>query len=142
MKKFLTALAFVAAAGAVSAAEVGVSAVRDYNLDKDGVRVTATLGKLTASATSVDYKYNRYAVGTGVDLGSIGPVKVGATVAGVYQDTSVSGVDGYGVTGGLKAVLPITKTVELAAGVERFVGQERIRQYNGTVGSIGLVARF
>lgn len=142
MKKFLTALAFVAAAGAVCAAEVGVSAVRDYNVDKDGVRVTATVGKATVSATSIDNVYNRYAVGTGVDLFKVGPVKVGATGAVVYQDTANAGTNGYGVAAGLKATLPLAKNVDLTAGVERFVGQSRINEYNGTVGTVGVALRF
>lgn len=142
MKKFLTALAFVAAAGAACAVEVGVSGVRDYNLDKDGVRVTASVGALTASATSINNTYNRYAVGTGLNLAQIGPVKVGATVAAVYQDTATGGVNGYGISGGLKATLPLVKNVDLVAGVERFAGQARINAYNGTTGTVGLVARF
>lgn len=142
MKKILTALALVAAVGAATAAEVGVSAVRDYNVDKDGVRATVALGKATVSATSIDNVYNRFGVGTGVDLVKIGPVKVGATGAAVYQDTAGTGENGYGLTAGLKATLPLAKNVDLTAGVERFVGQARVNQYNGTVGAVGVALRF
>jgi hypothetical protein len=142
MKKLLTALAVVAAVGTASAVEVGVSAVRDYNVDKDGTRVTATVGKATVSATSINDVYNRYAVGTGVDLFTVGLVKVGATGAVVYQDTSGAGQDGYGVTAGLKASVPLAKNVDLTAGVERFVGQSRLNDFNGTVGTVGVAVRF
>ena len=143
MKKFLTAFALFAAIGTASAVEVGVSAVRDYNLERDGNRVSATVGKITASATNISGVYNRYAVGTGFDVATLGTVKVGATVAGVYQNTAGgTGADGYGLTAGLKASVPLAKNVDLTAGVERFTGQERVKAYNGTMGTVGVALRF
>ncbi len=142
MKKFLTALAFVFAAGAASAVEVGVSHVFDYNLDRSGARVAVSAGALNTSVTNVENKYTRVAVGTGFNLVKVGNVTVGATVAGVYQDTVGAGANGYGITGGLSASVPLAKNVDLVGTLERFAGQERVNAYNGTTGTVGLVARF
>lgn len=146
MKKFLTALAFIAFGSAAMAADVGISAVRDGNLDQDGTRVTFAAGKILGvtpqlSVTSVD-SYTRYAAGAEAKLVAVGPVKLSATGAGVFQSTVGTGASGYGLTGGLKAVLPLTKNIDITAGAERFFGQERVNGFNGSVATIGLNARF
>lgn len=142
MKKILTTLAFVAISGAACATDVSVSAVRDYTLDKNGTRVALTSGKITGSATTISGAYNRYAVSTGVELFQVGPVKVGGSVAGVYQDTSGKAANGYGLTGGLLATVPLAKNISMTAGVERFVGQSRVNAFNGTTASVGVAYRF
>lgn len=146
MKKFLTALAFLAFGSAAMAADVGISAVRDSNLNEDGARVTVAAGKVLGvtpqlSVTNVN-SYTRYAAGAEAGLFAVGPVKVSAAGAAVYQNTAGAGANGYGLTAGVKAVLPLAKNISATAGVERFYGQDRVNGFNGTVGTIGLVARF
>ena len=146
MKKFLTALALFAFGSMAMAADVGVSAVRDSNLDQNGARVTLTTGKVLGvtpqlSVTNVD-GYTRYAAGAEAGLFAVGPVKVSAAGAAVYQNTAGAGTNGYGLTAGVKAVLPLTKNIDATAGVERFYGQDRINGFNGSVATVGIVARF
>jgi hypothetical protein len=139
MKKIIMATLFASTAFAASAVEV--SAVRDYNLDANGYRVAGTVSAFNVSATRIDNEYNRFAVGKTFELTKVGKVGVSANVAGVYQDT-IGGTNGYGLTAGLKATLPITKSIDVVAGVERFAGQERVKQFNGTTGTIGMNIKF
>lgn len=141
MKKIVMATLFATAAVAASAGAVEVSAVRDYALDANGYRVGTSVSGLDLTATRIDSAYNRFAVGKSFELAKVGSVAVSAKVAGVYQDT-VAGVNGYGVTAGLKATLPVTKSIDVVAGVERFAGQERVKQFNGTTGVVGLNIKF
>ena len=139
MKKIIMATLFATTALAASAVEV--SAVRDYNLDANGYRVAASVATVDLSATRVDSAYNRFAVGKSFELTKVGKVGVSANVAGVYQDT-IGGTSGYGLTAGLKATLPVTKSIDVVASVERFAGQERVKPFNGTTGTVGLNIKF
>ena len=139
MKKIVMASILATVAFAASAVEV--SAVSDRNLDKNGFRVGAEVVGLNVSATHVDDRYNRYAVGKSFELTKVGPVALSASVAAVYQDTNV-GKDGYGLTAGAKATLPVTKSLDVVAGVERFVGQERVKSFNGNVATLGVAYKF
>lgn len=146
MKKIIIASALVAITTIASAVEVGVSSVRDSGLDKNGVRVTASVGPVAGfmpqlSLTRVDGAYNRYAAGGEYAVTKVGPVAVAATGTLVYQDTN-TGADGYGATLGLKATLPLTKTISVVAVVERFAGQERVSASNATSSSLGLTVKF
>lgn len=146
MKKFIIAGVLATAVGAASAVEVGVGGVYDGKAEQYGTRVTvsgANFGLVTpkASATIINNLYTRYAVGADADVVAVGPVKLGVTAAGVYQN-SFDGADGYGVTAGLKATYDITKNIALTGGVERFYGQERIKSYNGTVTSLTVSYKF
>ena len=139
MKKIV--IASILATAAIAASAVEVSAVRDYTVDKNGFRVGASVASVDVTATHIENTYNRYAVGKSFQVAKVGPVAVSAAVAGVYQDTH-TGQSGYGLTAGAKATLPVTKSVDLVAGVERFVGQERVNQYSGTTGVVGLNVKF
>lgn len=148
MKKAFVALAISVAGTAALAADVSVSGVRDYTLDRDGVRVAATASKPvvrnitpTASVTYINDRYTRYAVGGTIPVAQLGAVAVKATAGGVFQDTAV-GANGYGLTAGLQAAVDLSKNVQLTAGVERFVGQSRVNQFNGTVGTVGVALKF
>lgn len=123
------------------AGEVTVSGTRDHGVEANGFRVGTNVAGLTLSASHIDNSYNRYAVGKDIELTKLGPVALSAGASVSYQDTA-RGVNGYGISVGAKATLPITKSVDLVAGVERFAGQERISQFNGNVGTIGLNVKF
>jgi hypothetical protein len=146
MKKLLIATTLVAIASMATAAEVGMSSVRDIGLDKNGVRVTASVGTLVGftpqvSFTQLNGSYDRWAVGGQYALAKVGPVAFAATASGVYHDSLV-GSDGYGVTGGLKATYALSKNVDVVAGVERFIGQDSVSASNATVTSFGLNLKF
>jgi hypothetical protein len=142
MKK-IAMIALIAMAGVASAGEVTVSAVRDYTgVDSTGYRVATDVKGIAISATHIDSRYNRYAVGKEFALTTFGPVSLSATGAAVYQDTLGSNENGYGFTVGAKATYAITKNISAVAGVERFTGQSRINAYDGNVASIGLNVKF
>lgn len=146
MKKMIIAAILVGATFAASAVEVGVSAVRDGTADKNGARVTASVGSIAGftpqlSATHIDGVYTRYGIGGQYALTKVGPVALAATASVVYQDSNAK-ANGYGVTAGLKATLPLTKRIDLVAGVERFAGQHSIVGSNSTVSSLGLNVKF
>ena len=137
MKK-IAMIALIAIAGAASAADFTVSGIVDY---KDSYRVATEVKGITVSATHVDTILNRYAVGKDITLTTVGPVSLAATGAVVYQDSAL-GEDGYGLTFGAKATYPLTKTVSLVAGFERFTGQTRINMYDSNVATFGLNVKF
>ena len=139
MKKIV--IASILATAALAASAVEVSAVHDYTAGKDGFRVGAGVAGLDVTATHVENTYNRFAVGKTFDLTKVGAATISATVAGVYQDTN-SGQNGYGVTGGLKASIPVTQKVSAFVGAERFAGQDRVKAFNGTTTQIGLSYKF
>lgn len=140
MKKAIIASMLLVTATAF-AGEVSVSGVRDYGVEANGFRVGTSVAGLTLTATHIDNIYNRYAVGKDVELTKLGPVALSAGASLSYQD-SARAKDGYGISVGAKATLPITKQLDLVAGVERFAGQERISRFNGNVGSIALNVKY
>lgn len=146
MKKIIVALALALAASAAMSTEIGVSAVRDYNLNSTGARATVSVDKISgfkpqASITSMSGAYNRYAVGADYSFGSIGPVTFSGTGSGVFQQTK-NASSGYGLNAGLLASMPVYKNVSLDASVERFFGQKRISNFDGISTNVGLSAKF
>lgn len=139
MKKIV--IASILAATAFAASAVEVSATHDYKTEKDGFRVGASVAGLDVTATHVDNTYNRYAVGKSFDLFKVGAANVTTQVAGVYQDTH-TGQNGYGLTAGVKASVPVTKSVSAFVGAERFIGQDRVKAFNGTTAQLGLAYKF
>lgn len=146
MKKTLIALAFMVSASMAMAVEVGVSTVHDYSLSSTGVRATVSTAKVNGftpqvSVTRLGGEYTRYAAGGKYDFATVGPVTFSGVGSGVLQDT-VGGASGYGLTAGLVASVPLNKTVSLDATIERFAGQNRISNRNGTLATVGLNAKF
>jgi hypothetical protein len=146
MKKIVIAGMLASVFGVASAVEVSVGGVYDSKAEKSGVRVTASAGKIgsftpIASYTHIDGVYNRYAVGGAYSIVGIGPVNLSATASGVYQDTP-AGINGYGVTAGLKAQYDVTKNIAVIGTVERFVGQDRVSDYNATVAGASVAFKF
>lgn len=142
MKKLVIAVALASASIAATATEVGVSAVRDFSgADANGHRITAGIGGVSLSATHINNRHNRYAVGKDFQVYKLGPVALSAGAAGVYQDTD-KGRDGYGLTLGTKATVGVTKSIDAVLGVERFVGQDRVKQYNGNLVTAGVSFKF
>ena len=146
MKKIFVALAFALVASATMASDVGVSAVHDYSLSATGVRATVSTAKVNGftpqvSVTRLGGEYTRYAAGGKYDFATIGPVTFSGVGSGVFQDT-VGAASGYGLNVGLGASVPVYKNVSVDATVERFAGQDRISNRNGTLATVGLNAKF
>jgi hypothetical protein len=146
MKKTIIAIAISFAASMAMALDVGVTAVHDYSLTSTGVRATVSTAKVSgftpqASVTRLGGEYTRYAAGGKYDLAKIGPVTFFGVGSGVFQDT-VGAASGYGLSAGLVASVPVYKNVALEVGVERFAGQDRISNRDGTLATVGLNAKF
>lgn len=147
MKKLIIAIASFAFASFATAFEVDIATAHDFKAKADGVRVATQLGTfivpITASYTTIDKKYNRYAVGAEYGVTKIGPVALAVTGSIVYQDTYLSSSkDGYGLTVGAIATLPVAKNISLFASTEVFAGQKRVNALNGNTGTIGITAKF
>lgn len=147
MKKFAIVTAMMFASYA-NAAEVSASYVHDFKAGREGVRVempvASILGvKPVLGLTHVNDAYTRYSVGADVQVAKIGPVAVALSGSTVFQDTQTrTGTNGFAVTVGAKASLPLNKSTALVASVDRFIGQERVSNLNGTVSSVGLAVKF
>lgn len=135
--------------GNVYAADVGVttSYVYDFNLKEGGARAEISMGSQKSpftpkmSATYIEDVYTRYAIGGDIDLYKIGPVSFDATINGVYQETRTA-EDGFGVAAGLKASVDINKNVALTAGYERFLGENKVDDFDGDIVTAGLTVMF
>ena len=146
MKKIMTAVAIFAAMTTVSATELSVNYVRDFNLDKNGVALTATTGsvlgaKPEVSLTHVTGAYTRYAAGANYEVLGVGPVKVSLGGSGVFQSTQ-NASNGFGLVVGARASMDLMKNVALVARVDQFFGQKRIEGYNGVTTTVGLSYKF
>ena len=149
MKKTLVSLALALAASMAMAADVGVSAVRDTNQHKFGIRATLNVPVAglavtpQVSVTHIGGEYDRYGFGADYTLATIGKVSVVGNAALVYQDTLAAGNDnGAGATVGLRASYPVYKNVSVTGSMERFVEFNGLNNQNGTVFGLGLVAKF
>lgn len=142
MNKFILATAISLSAITATAADISVSTVRDFTTDRNGVRVTTGVAGFNAGYTHVTDSYNRFSVGKEMQLVSLGSASVAATGSAVYQNSSGNHQNGYGLVAGLKAAYPLTKDLELVAGVERFIGQKRVNSYNGNTTVVGVNLKF
>lgn len=151
MKKLLVIAATLLAISSAHALDAGISSVHDYRSGTYGTRVTVSsqpvatpVGQITPqlSVTSVNDAYTRFSVGGTTNVATVGPATVYVSGAGVYQD-SVKGVggSGYGLSVGSGVSVPLTKSVNLTAGVERFWGQQRVG-YNSNQFVVGLNTKF
>lgn len=146
MKKVVLSLVSAMAITSANAMDMSLSHVRDFNLDRNGVRVEASVGQVlgvtpTVGLTYVDDVYTRYALGTKVEVLKLGNLSVAAVGSGVFQDTKV-GQNGFGLTVGAQASVDLAPRVSLTAGVERFIGHNRVDSFNGGVASVGLNVKF
>lgn len=149
MKKITIAAAIALAATAASALELGVTQTRDYAGDnRNGagltvgtnvgvVGVTAGFERFTAGANDQD----RYSITAGRDVAKLGPVTVSAK-AGVAYLNNQTGANGYALTVGAGASVPVTKTVSATLDVAHQYGQDRVAQYDGNRVTVGLKYKF
>lgn len=138
MKKALLATALVLAATAASAVEVGLTATRDYSSDNrnfGGITigqhygaVSATVGAERSSVGGNDQ--NRYSLVGGYDVAKFANVTVTPRVGVAYLDNQ-TGSDGYALTVGIGASLPVTQKVSVGLAVDRQYGQSRVDQFDG-----------
>lgn len=149
MKKIAIASLIALAATTASALEVGVTATRDHaGTDRTfgGITVSETYGKFTATAGvertyAGDNDQNRFSLVGGYNVAKFGPVTLTPTVGAVLLDNQV-GQNGYAMTVGLGASMPVTKQVTLGVNVARQYGQSRVEQFDGNRVTVGLRYKF
>lgn len=140
MKKVICA-ALIFCSSTAFAGGIGLAGVRDFNADKNGIRLSAEMFGVNSSVTHVENAYNRYAVGKDFDVVRFGGFKLQAAPSVAYQDSS-KGQDGYGLSVGSKVGYALGKNASVNVGVERFFGQSRIKSHNGTTATVGLNLTF
>lgn len=141
MKKFIIATALATTAIFASAADVSVSTIHDYAIAKTGLKASTSAFGGSVSAAYIDGVYTRYGVSKDFALMNVGPVALGASVGGIYQNT-YNGTSGMGLTAGVKASMPLSKSTTLHAGVDRFMGQDRVSSFDGNTVSAGVTLKF
>jgi len=166
MKKFAIATAIALAATAASAVEVGVTATRDYSKSADvdcgfvvgpsscpgqnrnaaGITLGQSFGKVGVTAgferfTRGTNDQDRYSLVAGYDVAKLGPVTVTPKVGVAYLNNQ-TGEDGYAMTVGVGASVPVTKQVSLTADVARQYGQDRVQAFDGNRVTVGVKYKF
>ena len=150
MKKFAIASIIALAATAASAVEVGVIGTRDYsgaeNRNSAGITLGQSFGKVGVTAgferfTKGTNDQDRYSLVAGYDVAKLGAVTVTPKVGVAYLNNQV-GENGYAMTVGVGASLPVTKQVSVTADVARQYGQDRVNQFDGNHVTVGLKYRF
>jgi opacity protein-like surface antigen len=149
MKKIVLASVLALAATAASALELGITATRDYSGDNrnfGGVTLGQSYGKLNATIgaerSSVGGNdQNRFSLVGGYDLAKFGPVTVTPRAGVAYLDNQ-TGQDGYAMTVGLGASVPVTKQVSFGLAVDRQYGQDRVQQFDGNRVTAAVKYRF
>lgn len=95
-------------------------------------------------ATDGPYKdqvQDRYSLVAGYDLTKLGPVTVTPTVGVAYLNNARD-ADGYAMTVGLGASVPVTKQIIIGLDYARQYGQDRVNQFNGDRLTAGLRYKF
>ncbi len=149
MKKIAIATILAVTAMSVSALEVGVTGTRDYaGTDRDGYGLTVgqSFGKVGVTAgfdrfTSGTNDQNRYSIVTGYDVANLGVVTVTPKVGVAYLDNQ-TGSDGYAMTVGIGASLPVTKQVSVGLDLARQYGQDRVNTFDGNRVTAGVRYKF
>jgi outer membrane autotransporter protein len=150
MKKFAIASIIALAATAASALEVGVTTTRDHSGATDrtgsGVTISDKSGKVGLTAgferfTAGTNDQDRFSLVAGYDVAKFGPVTVTPKLGAAYLNNQ-RGADGYAMTVGVGASMPVTKQVSLGLDVARQYGQDRVNQFDGNRVTVGLAYKF
>ncbi len=138
MKKIALATVLALAATMASAVEVGVTATRDYSGDNrnfggvtigqkyGAVGVTAGFERSAVGSNDQD----RYSLVAGYDLAKVGQITVTPRLGVAFLDNQTS-ANGYAMTVGVGASVPVTKKVSVGLAVDRQYGQDRVNQFDG-----------
>ena len=149
MKKVLFATLATLALSA-SAVEVGVNGIRDYSGASDRTGYGVTLGE-KFGAIGLEAGYNRFTQGTNdqdrysvvgsYDVTKVGPVTL-AVKAGVAYLNNQTGADGYAVTAGVGASVPVYKSLAATLDYRRQEGQKNVNAFDGNQVAVGLKYSF
>jgi predicted porin len=88
-----------------------------------------------------DQVQDRYSLVAGYDVAKLGPATVTPKLGVAYLNNARD-TDGYAMTVGLGASLPVTKKISLTADYARQYGQDRVNQFNGNRVTVGAIYKF
>ena len=149
MKKILF-VALSTLALSASAVEVGVNGTRDYSGTSDRTGYGVTLGQ-KFGAVGVEAGYdrftqstndqNRYSLVASYDVTKIGPVTIAVKGGVAYLDNQTV-TNGYAVTAGVGASVPVVKNLAATVDYRRQEGQSRVNAFDGNQVAVGLKYSF
>jgi len=149
LKKILFAT-LATLAFSVSAVEVGVTGTRDYSGTSDRTGYGITLGQ-KFGAVGVEAGYDRFTQSTNdqdryslvasYDVTKIGPVTI-AVKGGVAYLNNQTVSNGYAVTAGVGASVPVVKNLAATVDYRRQEGQSRVNAFDGNQVAVGLKYSF
>jgi hypothetical protein len=149
MKKLvLSALAVVSLAA--SAVEVGVTAVDQSSLSPKRYGYGVTVGEtfagvnVTAGASRFsreDNDQNRYTLVASKDVVSLGPVGFNGRLGTAYLSNN-TGANGFALTAGVGATVPVMKNVTAGLSFDRQFGQSRVSSFDGNIITAGIKVGF
>ena len=149
MKKILFATLATMAISA-SATEVGVNGLRDYSGATDrtgyGVTVGEKFGKFGAEVgfnrfTTGSNDQDRYSLVASYDVTKVGPVTL-AVKGGVAYLSNQTSSNGYALTAGVGASVPVYKDLSATVDYRRQEGQNRVSAFDGNQIAVGLKYSF
>lgn len=149
MKKIAIASLMALAATTASALELGFVGTRDYSgVDRNGGGITLgqSYGKTNVTAgferTTVGINdQNRWSLVGGYDVAKVGPLTITPKVGVAHLDNQ-RGADGYAMTLGVGASVPVNRKVSLTADVTRQYGQDRVQSFDGNRVTLGAKYKF
>ena len=133
-----------------SAVEVGVNGTRDYSGTSDRTGYGVTLGqKFGTIGVEAGYNrftqstndQNRYSLVASYDVAKIGPVTIAVKGGVAYLDNQTSS-NGYAVTAGVGASVPVAKNLAATVDYRRQEGQSRVNAFDGNQVAVGLKYSF
>ena len=150
MKKFAIASLIAMAATASSALEVGVNTTRDYsgaqNRNGSGVTVGEQFGRVGVTAgferaTLGANDQDRFSLVADYNVAKLGLVTITPKLGAAYLNNQ-TGADGYAMTVGVGASMPVTKSVAFTVDAARQYGQDRVSAFDGNRITAGLKYKF
>jgi hypothetical protein len=88
-----------------------------------------------------DQVQNRYSLVAGYDVAKIATITVTPKLGVAYLDNARD-TDGYAMTVGVGASVPLTKQISLSADISRQYGQDRVNQFNGNRATVSVNYKF
>lgn len=88
-----------------------------------------------------DQVQNRYSLVGGYDVAKIAVITITPKLGVAYLDNARD-TDGYAMTVGIGATIPVTKQISLIADYARQYGQDRVNQFNGNRVAVGVSYKF
>jgi outer membrane autotransporter protein len=147
MKKLAIIAALMAVTGVASATDLGVRAGRNFGSDTNSVGIT--LGQkfgdfgaeLAFDRGTSPVSGNRYSLVGSYDVVKYHDVTFAAKAGAAIVDASQSG-NGYAAIVGVGVSYPVYKNISLVADYSYQLGQDRVRQFDGSALTAGIKYSF